>query len=188
MSRSAEQFRQLGDVAGDAPRLIHRQHVGDLRVSLCLARVDIGQGLTVGVFDFITARCLLDSPWWREAFILKEKSTAAQKPNPEFFHSLLSRVCRLHLGSQKGRGSFGFLSPQLGSATYRHSSLEQAWAGTGLVSAPPMLPWRSPLPEPSCDYDHHCRWDKAWPTKFNKLARASVKAIATITTSTVCIS
>ena len=62
-----KQPRQLRDIAGDAPRLIHRQHIGDLRVSLCLARVDIGQGLTVGVFDFITARCLLDSPWRGEA-------------------------------------------------------------------------------------------------------------------------
>ena len=28
-----------------------------------LATIDIGQGVTVGVFDFITARYLLDSPW-----------------------------------------------------------------------------------------------------------------------------
>ena len=32
-----------------------------------LARIDIGQGLTVGVFDFIAARYLLDSPWRGEA-------------------------------------------------------------------------------------------------------------------------
>ena len=58
-----KQRRQLGDVARDAPSLVHRQHIRDSGVGPCLARIDIGQGLTVGVFDFIAARYLLDSPW-----------------------------------------------------------------------------------------------------------------------------
>ena len=62
-----EQPRQLCDVGRYAVRLIYREPIRDISVSECLARIHIGQGLTVRVCDFIAAGCLLDSPWRREA-------------------------------------------------------------------------------------------------------------------------
>ena len=41
----------IGNVAGDAPRLIERQRLGDCSIALISVAVDIGDGLPVRVYD-----------------------------------------------------------------------------------------------------------------------------------------
>jgi len=55
-----QQFRQLRNVARYAPSLIHRGDVRYVRISLCLAAIDIGERLPVSVQHFVAAGNLLD--------------------------------------------------------------------------------------------------------------------------------
>jgi hypothetical protein len=63
----AEQLWQFGDVAGNAPRLIKSQRVGDSCIARIGVAVDIGNGLLVGVHDLEAAVEGLNAPWWRKA-------------------------------------------------------------------------------------------------------------------------
>ena len=63
---SGKIIRQFGNVAGNTSNLVQGEHMGRIGISACLATIDIGERLSVSVFDFIAARDLLDRPWWRE--------------------------------------------------------------------------------------------------------------------------
>ena len=65
----AHQLRQLGEVARHPPSLVHGQHVGDARVVIIVARVEVSERLPIGVDDFEAAGQALDGPWWREAAV-----------------------------------------------------------------------------------------------------------------------
>jgi hypothetical protein len=56
---SLEEIRQLGDVARDTPRLVHRKHMGDVRLSLRLSGLDVGERLPGGVDYLVAARDFL---------------------------------------------------------------------------------------------------------------------------------
>src|SRR6185436_7162700 len=57
----------LRNVSGDAPCLVHCEHVGRIRVSSCLAAIDVSKRLAVSVLDLIAAWYLLNRPRRREA-------------------------------------------------------------------------------------------------------------------------
>ena len=50
-----------------AMRRASSKHVGNLRVTECLSRIDVGEGLLVSVHDFEATWNLFNGPWWREA-------------------------------------------------------------------------------------------------------------------------
>ena len=47
-------------------RLVHRQYVGDVGISLGLPTINVSERLPVGVLHFIAARYLFDCPRRRE--------------------------------------------------------------------------------------------------------------------------
>jgi hypothetical protein len=60
------QCGQLGDVAGNAPSLIHGQHIGYVSIGFGLAPIHVSERLAVSILHFVAAWNLLNRPWWRE--------------------------------------------------------------------------------------------------------------------------
>ena len=61
-----EQLRQLGDVGGDAPRLVAGEQLGRRAPSRLLLEINVGERLPVGVADDEAGVGLLDGPGRRE--------------------------------------------------------------------------------------------------------------------------
>src|SRR5690349_5570312 len=59
--------RQLGDVAGDTPRLVHGEHMGRVSISSGFSAIDVGKRLSVSVLHRVAARDLLNLPWGQHA-------------------------------------------------------------------------------------------------------------------------
>jgi hypothetical protein len=57
----------LADVRCCAPRLVHREDVGNVSVGFCLPPVDVSERLTISIDHLVAAWNLFDGPWWREA-------------------------------------------------------------------------------------------------------------------------
>ena len=51
----AQQRPQLGDIGRDPSGLVHRKHMGNVRLCLCLPSIDIGEGLAGRVPDDVAA-------------------------------------------------------------------------------------------------------------------------------------
>jgi hypothetical protein len=51
------------NVARNAPRLIHRQHIGDVGIGFCLAPVNVSERLAASIEHLEAARYLLNGPW-----------------------------------------------------------------------------------------------------------------------------
>ena len=60
--RPLQQLRQLGDVGGDAPRLVAGEEVGGSAPAGLLLEIDVGERLPVGVADDEAGVRLLDGP------------------------------------------------------------------------------------------------------------------------------
>ena len=61
-----QQHRQLGDISRYAPCFILGEHCGDARVGDALARVDIAEGLPLGIGHLeLTGNLLNGLRWWK---------------------------------------------------------------------------------------------------------------------------
>ena len=70
MSRSEtlellKQRWQLRDVAGDAPRLVHGQHMGNVSIGFALTPIDVSEILAGSILHLVAAWNLLNGPWWK---------------------------------------------------------------------------------------------------------------------------
>jgi len=63
----AQQLRQLGDVCGDAPRLVAGEQLGRRAASRLILEVNVGERLAAVVADDEAGVGLLDGPGRREA-------------------------------------------------------------------------------------------------------------------------
>jgi hypothetical protein len=61
------QFRQLGDVGGDTPRLVTGEQLARRPATGLILAIDEGQCLPVGVADDEARGGFLDGPRWRKA-------------------------------------------------------------------------------------------------------------------------
>ena len=67
LSPFVEQLWQLGDIRGDAARFIERQAIRRLGIARVWMAVDVGEGLSVAVYDFEAAVERFNRPWCRES-------------------------------------------------------------------------------------------------------------------------
>jgi hypothetical protein len=80
---SLQQLRQLGDVGGDAPRLVAGEQLGRRPSSRLILEMDVSERLPVGVAYDEALRKLLDRPRRREAPARHgEPLTGLEPPKP----------------------------------------------------------------------------------------------------------